>query len=152
MNRANQPQLSSPARRFGFRPSRPGGAQGGFTLLEILVALVILALSLGILLQLLSRNLQSVSQSEAYTRAVMLARMKMEELLVREAPVPAILQGELEGGYAWSARWRATDLAGEAGSLKPFELSVVVQWGQGTAPKQLGLSTIKLFSMPEQAP
>lgn len=152
MHWANEPHLSSPARGFDFRRRRSGGAQGGFTLLEILVALVILALSLGILLQLLSRNLQSASQSEAYTRAVMLARMKMEELLVREAPVPADLQGELEGGYAWFARWRAADLAGEAGGLKPFELSLVVQWGQGTAPKQFSLSTIKLFSIPEQAP
>ena len=152
MDAANGSHFSSPAQRLGSPRCRPGRGQGGFTLLEILVALVILALSLGILLQLLSRNLQSASESEAYTRAVMLARMKMEELLVSESPFPADLQGKLEGGYAWSARWREADLDAETGRLMPFELSLVVQWGQRTPPKQLRLSTIKLFPVPEQAP
>jgi general secretion pathway protein I len=117
-----------------------------------MVALVILALSLGILLQLLSRNLQSAGESEAYTRAVMLARMKMEESLVRETPVPAVMEGALEDGYAWSARWRPVEGTADAGRLVPFELEVTVQWGRMGHPKTLRLSTIKLFSSPEPQP
>jgi general secretion pathway protein I len=151
MHPATRSHPTSPVRGPGRNPRGAARGQHGFTLLEILVALAILALSLGILLQLLSRNLQSAGYSEEYSRAVMLARMKMEEMLVRESPVPAILAGDLEGGYVWSAQWRPTDPA-DAEKLAPFELSVTVQWGKSERPKQIHLSTIKLFPIPERQP
>ena len=45
----------------------------GFSLLEMLVALVILSLSLGALYQGATRAIQNTSVADQYTRAVMLA-------------------------------------------------------------------------------
>ena len=128
---------------------RPEAGRKGFTLLETLVAVMILGVSLVILLQLLSQDLSATGDSMEYGRAVLLARMKMEELLVRETPAAAPLSGNFEGGYAWSAAYRATEAAAPAGGMRPLELTVVVHWSQEGSPKQFSLSTIKLFANPE---
>jgi prepilin-type N-terminal cleavage/methylation domain-containing protein len=133
---------------FGHR-RHPNAGQKSFTLLETLVAVMILAVSLVILLQLLSQDLRSTGYSMEYGRAVLLARMKMEELLVRETPAAAPLNGDFEGGYTWSADFRATDAAAAVRGMRPLELTVAVHWRQEGRPKQLSLSTIKLYPNPE---
>jgi len=58
----------------------PAGPEG-FTLLEILVAFVILATVVTVVLQLFSANLKTLSMSDDYLTATVLADIRMRELL-----------------------------------------------------------------------
>lgn len=55
-------------------------SSGGFTLLEVLVALTILAMAFGATLELFRLGLQRLPTNEAYTRAALIARREFATL------------------------------------------------------------------------
>lgn len=85
--------------------------QSGFTLLEVLVATVIMAIAVTGLLTSLSTSLRNAARLTDYDRATQLARRKMDEILIAnpEAPKNVPLEGawdpSLTGGIP--AGWRA---------------------------------------------
>lgn len=119
---------------------RAGGA-AGFTLLEVLVALTIVALAITTLLQLSSQGLRLLKLSGEHQQAVLLA-----DRLAREAEPGAeeIRAGE-EGPFAWERRVRLVPVARELtapGGVVPmlFSVSVAVRWGQS---RSVELATLK---------
>ena len=75
--------------------------RSGFTLIETLVAMMILAISLVVILQLFSGGLKASRLSDDYTRAVFHAREKMEEILILDELIDGELEGEFEDAYKW---------------------------------------------------
>ena len=89
----------------------------GFTLLEVLVATLIMALAVTGLLSALSTSLRSASRLTDYDRAALLARQKMDELMIaakapKIAPFEGIWGPEVTGGLR--SGWRAR--------ITPFEV------------------------------
>ena len=82
----------------------------GFTLLEVLVATLIMAIAVTGLLSALSTSLRNAARLTAYDRAAMLARQKMDELLVTTRLPKGV---PMEGGWdsyvaaGVPVRWRA---------------------------------------------
>ena len=89
----------------------------GFTLLEVLVATVIMGVAVAGLIAGLSQSVKNAARLTDYDRAVMLARTKMNDLLV-DANLP--FDGSVEGQFdrdetgGVPGGWRA--------SLRPFDL------------------------------
>jgi len=77
--------------------------QEGFTLIEVLVAVMVLAISLVVIMQLFSGGLKSNRISSDYLYGIFHAREKMEELLLTRQWAPAELNGDFEDGYRWIA-------------------------------------------------
>jgi general secretion pathway protein I len=113
----------------------------GFTLLEVLVATVLMAVAITGLLSNLSTSLRNASRLTDHDRAAMLARRKMDELLlIPRLPKYQVLEGiwdptiagEMKGG------WRAQLLPFErppgagAGSLALDRLELEVWWVSGS--------------------
>ena len=71
----------------------------GFTLIEVIVAIAILAISLVMIMQLFSGGLRASRASCDYTRAIVHAKDKMEELSVD----PVQDSGEFEDGFKWES-------------------------------------------------
>ena len=69
------------------RLSSASGPRAGFTLLEVLVATTIMAIAVSGLLASLSTSLRVASRLTDYDRATLLAREKMDELLVNEKKI-----------------------------------------------------------------
>ncbi len=115
------------------KPS-PSDRRGGFTLLEVLVAFVILSVSLVALMRGFSSGLGAVGAAADYRTAVLLARSKIDEI----GPVIELTEGRhggtLENGYEWQADIAAYDL----GHAPPFpvlgyQVTVTVEWQGGRA-------------------
>lgn len=88
----------------------------GFTLLEVLVATVIMGVAVTGLIVGLSQSAKNASRLSEYDRAVMLARTKMNDLLLDislpfDGAVDGTFDAEQSGGM--QSGWRAV--------LKPFE-------------------------------
>ena len=96
-------------------PSRHDGLRcHGFSLLEVLVAFAILAVSLGVLMQIFSLGLRNVAVEEGYTRAVLLAESKLAGLGIEEPLQPGETTGSFDDEYRWHVTVQPYTDEGEA--------------------------------------
>ena len=140
------------SKRFAYRRSNEEVLrQSGFTLLETLVAMMILSIALVIIFQQFSGALNAGHVSESYSRAVWHAREKMEQLLLQETLSPESREGEFGDGYRWRYRIEPVEAYGPLNSEVPasFTITVRVAWQQGRRTKQLDISTLALRPAPE---
>jgi general secretion pathway protein I len=126
--------------------------QRGFSLLEILVAFSILALSLGILLKIFSAGVNTAGVAEEYNSAVQIAESLMAETGV-ETPLQT---GEATGLEHDKYHWRvsvspfqfvAEDVNVTSIAAMLFKVRVTVTWADGNARsdgRQVELTTLKL--------
>lgn len=127
--------------------------QNGFSLLEILIAFSILALSLGILLKIFSAGVNTAGVAEEYTTAVQIAESLVAGTGI-EAPLRA---GESNGLEDEKYHWQVSvspfpfmvekDLdAASVLSVELFKIKVTVNWGDDAVAddRQVELTTLKL--------
>ncbi|MGI9334453.1 MAG: type II secretion system minor pseudopilin GspI [Gammaproteobacteria bacterium] len=134
---------------------RPHARDGGFTLLEILVALAILTLVLATAQQAFSGSLQNIRASDEYTRAVAIARSRLNALLADpQTQVGTVEERMSEGaqGLPGSWEWRATVEVHEEEALEhptglgrrprfiPLKVDVEVTWEK----RSVSLSGLRL--------
>lgn len=91
--------------------------QRGFTLLEVLVATLIMGIAVTALLSAISTSMHNAARLTAYDRAVILARQKMDELLLA-VNVPEAMP--VEG--VWPAEVPGQTPAGFHAVITPFEV------------------------------
>ncbi|RJQ56919.1 MAG: type II secretion system protein [Nitrospiraceae bacterium] len=95
----------------------------GFTLFEVIIAIVVLSISLVLVMQLFAGGLRAARTSCDYSRAVIHAKDKMGELT--ENPVRG--EGSFDDGYKWETEVRPYKKL-EADNLDLMELKVKVLW------------------------
>ena len=120
----------------------------GFALIEVLVAVSVLAICLVVILQLFSGGLKSRKLSEAYARGIFHARAKMAEILIEPEPVEGMREGEFEDAYAWRAEIlrRESEVPEEDLPVALLDIRVRVIWREGEKQKEFALSTTRLIS------
>lgn len=122
--------------------------RGGFTLIEVLVALAIVVVALGSLLEIFATSLVGVRRAEAYTEAVLLAESKLAGMGI-ETPLE---EGQRRGRFDDRFRWRTTvrpfthrpDASQTAGSFGAYEVDVTVLWGTPVEDRSVSLTTVRL--------
>jgi general secretion pathway protein I len=139
------------------RPAHPVGVatrrvQSGFSLLEVVVAFSILALTLGVLIQIFSRAVTTTSMSADYSRASTLAEAKLNALGL-EVPLEAgSLSGETEDGFAWEVFVEPFEL-GEVDwepTLLPYQVTAVASWDDGGGRRRQ-ISIVSLRAVTDSA-
>jgi len=123
---------------------------GGFTLLEVLVALVILSVAVVTLIQLASQGLRLLRLSGEHQEAVMLA-----DRLVRagDASTEGVQSGQ-EGPFQWERQAKLVAVPDDlksagAGNPRLLSLSVAVRWGNGRA---LEVATLRVAQVQATTP
>jgi general secretion pathway protein I len=113
----------------------------GFTLVEVIVAIAILGISLVLIMQLFSGGLRVSRVSCDYTRAVVHAKDKMEELIA--APVQG--SGEFEDGFRWEAEVEPYKELEEIGS-NLLKIKVKVSWSDTQKrDRSVELESLRLY-------
>jgi prepilin-type N-terminal cleavage/methylation domain-containing protein len=134
----------------------------GFTLLEVIIALSILAVSLTVTMQLISGGFTNLSRVSQYFMAGNYAQNIMNELLVNPEVLPGYsMNGSFDEGYRWLATASERDMppdpqylnqmaAGQDQSqlfpLRLLDLQVVIQWKYRQREHQYVLRSAKVVN------
>lgn len=125
-------------------------ASAGFSLLEVLVAFAILALSLGVLMRVFSGSLRNIDGSAGYARAVAIAESQLAAQGIETPIDEAEVRGEDGQGYAWTVTAQRADTAPPPEGVAPsstdlYRVDVVVRWGGsgGTPARSLQVTTLR---------
>lgn len=166
--KAANPRVMRPARArlrrrlttqsAGLRRDCQAGSPG-FTLIEVLTAVMVLSISLLVIMQLFSGGLKSSRISTDYLNGIFHAREKMEELLLTRDWAPGSYSGEFDDGYRWAAAIEEAtpdpdfleDEDAEARGREPDNLPFVtlmirleISWDHNGREKRLALATTAL--------
>ncbi len=134
--------------------SRPGmKRQAGFTLLEVIVALIIAGLAAGALLAAVGTGLHATQTATRYDQALVRAKSRLAAAVHGTKLAPGDQRGNDGGGYDWrlriapvaSAMVRPVGLIGpRASSSMPvvlYDVSVWIGWKDGGTERQVHLDT-----------
>ncbi len=129
-------------------------AQGGFTLLEVLVAFTLLALLFGALFQVFAGGLAVTRSGETQSRAVLLAQSKLAEIGADRRVGPGTHFGafDINATEGLRYRWRAElsryseDALGRAdrGELVPYRVDLELIWDADKGERSLTLRSLVL--------
>ena len=131
---------------IGYGP-KFSSSKNGFTLIEILVAISILAISLVVILQLFSGGLKSSRLSDEYTRGIFHAREKMGEILLAKEVSAGETEGEFSDSFRWKCQIELIENVEEDEEKLPFNMfniKVDIIWDAGGKEKRFQVSTIKI--------
>ncbi len=121
--------------------SRIGRAKG-FTLLETLVAFTILALSLGVILQLFGQGFRTADSVKQYTLASIWSQSLVARLDVDIPLQPGLHRGETEDGFRWQLQIKTLKPAKFESNVPPaYEVLIDVSWGEN---ETVSLNTVRL--------
>lgn len=126
-------------------------ATRGFTLLEVMLAFVLLAMAMGTIVAMLSRGLGQVSRSESASEAALYAQSTLDAIGVLEPIEPSQRQGEFaDGRYRYDLSITpALDPAPRVPTQVPvepvaalnaaklFRIEMNVRWGNGAPDQRL---------------
>ncbi|SDZ78149.1 general secretion pathway protein I [Thiothrix caldifontis] len=120
----------------------------GFSLLEVLVAFVVMGLVVGVLLQLFGSAMRSVALADEYSFAVQVAESRLaavgSEIEVEEGNISGDEPGS---AYRWEVQMSPIELS-EALEKMPlplqlYRVEVVVTWKSGDSAREFHLSSLR---------
>jgi len=128
----------------------------GFTLIEIMVAMAVLAIALTVIFELFSGGLRLAGKSENYSRAIFYGRQLLEEICLQKNLSENEEEGEFAGGYTWRYEIKPLSVLIEQNgdnnfSLKIFDVKVSVFWPSGENKKTINFETFKTVVEKEES-
>jgi general secretion pathway protein I len=132
---------------------RPRPRQHGFSLLEVIAAIAVLAIAFAALMQVAGSSLGLTARANERTQAALRARTLLDGAFVMEP----VREGASEGRFDDTYRWRMnvsryqppgdapdTDGLADAGTTGMYRLDLDVIWGQGGDERHARFSTLRL--------
>lgn len=122
----------------------------GMTLLEVLVASVIMATAVVGLLTSLNTSMRNAGRLTDHDRATLLGRAKLDELLATDRlPTNTLLTGAFDAGSGWRARVTLFDAMPSApvGTLAQQRIELEIWWQRGEARRSLTLEGFRITTV-----
>lgn len=130
-------------------PAKHSATQRGFSLLEIMVAFSIMALSLGLLYRITGSSARQVGSVQQHEQAMALAASVLGT--VHAVPESGIARSEEAAGYEWTIATRPwpTQHDAQGGVPRLHEVEVTVSWQDGERAREFTLTTLRPERLPE---
>ena len=119
----------------------------GFTLLETLVALSVLAISLGVTYQVFSSALHGSTLADDYAQASMYADSHLAEIGSTVHTLPTISEGVYNQRYRWKLEVQAMDSSTSKTvieDVKRFQVILSVYWESKNGQRSIRTMTFRL--------
>lgn len=119
--------------------------QKGFTLLEVLVALAVMAIAVTMVAQLFSANLRSVAASVDTAQALVRAEARIREIISNDSMTEKVWNETADDGYRYNVsvseilKDRTDNL-----NVKLMEINLTIYWTAGLKEKKFNLRTVKM--------
>jgi general secretion pathway protein I len=153
MNSSGRRMVGPPPARGRLRSAR---REAGFTLIEIVVAFVLLALVLSTTFELFSAGLRRAGELEDQSRAILIAQSKIAATGMEQPLAEGSVQGETEDGrFHWTVSVKPS-AEGQPppdqpqpgpGTFMLYRVDVRVEWtGGDQRPRSYSLATLGMGS------
>jgi general secretion pathway protein I len=118
--------------------------KSGFTLVEIIVALAILALCLDVILTAISDGLRRIGDAEAQAEAASLARSLLAQAGSAVPLNNGAAAGQLENGFRWRLSVSPYGAANQLTPVRGYLVSAEVSWDDARQERSVALTTLRL--------
>src|SRR5215469_2409656 len=120
--------------------------ESGFTLVEVLVALAIVAIAFAVSLGILSGGLTRLDHDHNVQHALLVAQSELARV-GQDIPVAdRQIDGKSEDGFTWHIA--IAPYAAVAGGLAAHDVVITVGWHEGWRPREVRLETVRLALLP----
>jgi len=131
--------------------------QRGFTLLEVLAAFVLFALSFATVMQILSGSIRNVARSQEYTQAALWADSVMAEVGLDTPIESGGSSGSFNDKYSYHLDISEYEMVigedsvvSEALPVQLYRVAVEINWGESTNPAAARFVTLKAVNGSKQ--
>jgi general secretion pathway protein I len=131
---------------------RASGTQHGFSLIEIIAALLILAIAFAALMQVAGGSISLTNNAADHAQAALWARSLLDSAGMEKKLQPGNSEGKFDDQYRWRLSvqpYQPSDAGGNS-PMQIFKLDLDVIWG-GRRERSAHFSTLRLVSAVPQA-
>ncbi len=134
--------------------------QRGFTLIEVVIALAVFAVAVGVCMQIATSGLRQTRIAAEQTQAALLAQSILDMHGVGERLEPGRSSGRLEGDYQWEIEVSphepplesASPLAPGFSAVQLFKLDLTIRWPAGQKERSERFSTLRAMTPDPNVP
>lgn len=158
-----------PEPRHRNHPSKAGNAalpgsarsrhQHGFSLLEVIAAILLLAITFTALMKVAGASLRLTQNAADYSEAAMWARGQLDGAFVGEPLRPGRSDGQFNRKFRWQLSvtpWNGAGVPPANAPLHLYQLDLEVLWGPPAHPRSAHFRTLRLsgqnIELPQAAP
>jgi general secretion pathway protein I len=123
----------------------------GFSLLEVIAAIMLLAIAFGALMEVAGGSIRLTQKSSDYTQAALWARSALDSRFVLEPLQPGVTQGKFDNRFRWRLQvspWAVpnTAPANTPYAFQMYKLDLDVMWGSAPFEHKARFSTLRIGS------
>lgn len=135
--------------------NRADHPSSGFTLIEVIVALVIAGLGLALMIGAAGAGLGNAGAADRYIAATRRAQSHLAALGIAAMLRPGEQSGDDGGGYSWRSTisgpaLHATRAQSAAKVLGLYNVTVTVSWRDGVSYRSVSLSSQRFAQVPDR--
>lgn len=123
------------------------GRQRGFSLLEVIAAIMLLAIAFAALMKVAGASISLTRNAAEHSEAAMHARSLLDSAFVGESVRAGSRSGRFNQQYRWQldvTPWNQAGVAAPDAALRLYQLDLAVSWGPPAHPRSAHFRTLRL--------
>ncbi|WP_082547628.1 prepilin-type N-terminal cleavage/methylation domain-containing protein [Rhodanobacter sp. Soil772] len=128
-------------------PNPQSRHQNGFSLLEVIAAIMLLAIAFTALMKVAGASISLTHNAAEHSEAAMWARSLLDSAFVGEPVKPGSRSGRFNPQYRWQldvTPWNQAGPALPGAPLQLYQLDLAVSWGPPAHPRSAHFRTLRL--------